>query len=523
MLAATTADAVLALTAAEQPPPLLEELRAANTELFVIRAAAEAKRPGKRARANERTEHWNTYLSKSQEITLELDKLNLIGTPPPLGETSVWIGRQVALLQHNQAVAMAEVVRWQDKQLIVRAPRDLPDFDGVLMRDAQRSINGLLQTAAPFAFQRLEYLPPPDMTVPLQESGGPRVVGRVGSVDVCLVNGVFGDPLLHLRLRHQRRSLLFDLGDGTRLPARIAHQVTDVFISHAHMDHISGFLWLLRSRMGELPACRLYGPPGLARHIEGFLQSILWDRITAERSPCFEVAELGPDKLQWFRLQAGADGYKNIGEVKVIDGIVLQEENFRIRAIELDHNTPVLAYAFEPINEINIRKDRIKAHGWQPGPWLNVLKQHLSAGNEAAKISLPDGKEADVKTLAAELVLITPGKKLVYASDLSDNRQRLQSLARYAHTFFCEAKFVEADCDQAKRTGHLTTRACDEIASAAEVARLIPFHFSQRYTDNPQQIYDEVQNYCSRVVIPNFIELFDTKQEIKSETVLTLD
>ena len=55
----------------------------------------------------------------------------------------------------------------------------------------------------------------------------------------------------YLQLRHQGRSLLFDLGDGARLPARLAHQVTDVFISHAHMDHISGFQWLLRSRWAD--------------------------------------------------------------------------------------------------------------------------------------------------------------------------------------------------------------------------------------------------------------------------------
>jgi ribonuclease Z len=51
----------------------------------------------------------------------------------------------------------------------------------------------------------------------------PQVAVRVGPVVASLVNGVCGDPLLQLRLLHQSRSLLFDLGDTGRMPLRAAH------------------------------------------------------------------------------------------------------------------------------------------------------------------------------------------------------------------------------------------------------------------------------------------------------------
>lgn len=51
----------------------------------------------------------------------------------------------------------------------------------------------------------------------------------------------------------------------------------------------------------------------------------------------------------------------------------------------------------------------------------------------------------------------------------------------------------------AVRTGHLTARACGEIATAAGVERLIPFHFSRRYESDP---YREVRAVCSRAVVP---------------------
>ena len=511
LIEAAEVEAVLALTAADRSPPLLDELRTGIHEMYVVHAASETKRPGKRARARLRTEQWDAYFASAVAYSIDLTNTNLIGTPPPLEESYCWPGRMIALLQGRKTLGMGEVLRLDGNQLTVKAPVQSESFDAVLIRDAQRTSNGLLETAEPFVRERFEFIPPPDVLPSVEDSGGPRVVGRVGSVDVALVNGVFGDPLLHLRIRHLGRSLLFDLGEGGRLSARIAHQVTDVFISHAHMDHISGIQWLLRSRLGEFPACRIYGPPGLARHIEGFIQSFLWDRI-GEHGPCFEVAELHGDRLRRYRLQAGHSGCEKLDELEVTDGVLLDERGFRVRGIVLDHKTPVLAYAYEPDKEINIRKDRLQEQGLEQGPWLTELKQQLLADSKSAVIQLPNGQKKSVAALA-ELVLIRPGKRLVYATDLADtatNRDQLIKFARNAHTFFCESSFIEKDIQHALRNGHLTTKACGEIASTAGVGRLVAFHFSRRYRDTPQQIYEELKESCSRVEIPKSMSIFET-------------
>ena len=412
---------------------------------------------------------------------------------------------------------MGEVTSLDSGILRARLPAAAGHAATLLVRDAARAADGRLGTRARFAADRLDYLPPPDIAprLPTGSNGGPRVLARVGMLNLNLINGVFGDPLLHVRLRHARRSLLFDLGEGSRLPARVAHQVSDVFITHTHIDHIAGFLWLLRSRIGDFPPCRLYGPPGLAANIDGLTRGILWDRVE-DRGPRFEVVELHGQRLQRFRVQAGRPGCKPLDEQPAPDGLLLSEPGFRVRATTLEHVSPVLAFALEPAQQINVRRDRLAARGLAPGPWLGELKRRLQAGELEASVELPDGRTASTAALAAELVLISPGKKLVYATDFSDsaeNRQQLIGLARGAHTLFCEATFLEEDAEQAARTAHLTTRACAEIAAAAGVARLVPFHFSRRYEDDPARIYAEIAAICTAVAIPKSMTVFGTDED----------
>ena len=204
-------------------------------------------------------------------------------------------------------------------------------------------------------------------------------------------------------------------------------------------------------------------------------------------------------------MRAGGRALARLRDAALEEGIVLRQPGFRVRAVQLDHHTPVLAYAFEPEMEIKIRKDRLQQLGLEPGPWLTALKARLRARERQAEIRLPDGRVATAGELAEELVLIGPGRKLVYATDLADtddNRRRLQALARDAHTLFCEAFFVEADTEQAEKTGHLTARACGEIAAAAGVSWLAPFHFSRRYAGEVETIYEEVSAAFGRLLVP---------------------
>lgn len=506
LVEATGVDAVVVLVRGDRAPPLAAELRAVGLPVYRLRSAPGAHRPSKPDRERARTRLWDAHLSGATAHRLELSDIHLTGTPPPLAIAHAWRGRQVALFGKGSGQALGEVIALEPDHLLLRLPAVPESPQGLLVRDAIRGEDGLLRTALPPG-------KPTSAAATVSETAlqAPRGVAdvplsfRVGGITATLVNGLFGDALVYLRLVHRRRSLLFDLGDAARLPARLAHQVGAAFVSHAHFDHVAGMPWLLRFRIGELPTCRLYGPPGLAAHIQGNVDAIEWDRV-ADRGPRFEVGELHGTLLQRFLVQAGAPAPVSLESVTVADGILLSEPEFRVRAVTLDHGIPVLAFAFEESTALHVRKERLLRRKLPTGPWLGELKRQVAAGRPEAPIRLPSGVVRAAGELAAELLLVTPGAKLAYATDLADNpanRESLQALAQGAHTLVCEAPFLQDDLDQARRTGHLTARACGEIATAAAVKRLVPFHFSRRYRANPALIYGEVSAaYRGLIVAP---------------------
>jgi ribonuclease Z len=97
--------------------------------------------------------------------------------------------------------------------------------------------------------------------------------------DAHLVNGPFGDPALYVDLPHAARAFLFDMGDLAALPPRKLLRVTDVLVSHTHMDHWSGFDRFLRLSLGREGAVRLFGPPGIAAQVGHKLRAYTWNLL----------------------------------------------------------------------------------------------------------------------------------------------------------------------------------------------------------------------------------------------------
>ncbi len=502
---------ILALVPDHAPVPAASVLQDPAVTIARLAPVPEAHALSRSQRLQRRSQIWNEYLANSTTVELTPATLHLSGTPPPLNAGDAWKGRQIALLKHGRLQCLGEVLSASPACLRLRLTRPPHRPDQLLIRDAV-SRGGQLRSTARTR--------PASATAPAETSAAaevrvelgaltsvarePQVAVRVGNVMATLVNGVMGDPLLQVRMLHHARSLLFDIGDTGRMPLRAAHQVSDLFLSHAHADHIGGFIWLVRSRIGHFPPCRVFGPAGLLKQVEGMMNGILWDRVE-DRGPCFEVHEWHRDHLRRWRLTAGNRDIETLTSVPVEDGVILREPGFLVRATELDHGIPVLAYAYEPRCQINVRRDRLDALGLSPGPWLQELKHAYLASHWQQRIPLADGRHPTVDELSQALLLTEPGEKLAYATDFGDteaNVDKLSRLAKDAHTLFCESSFLCADRDQATRTHHLTTDACARIANRARVKQLVAFHFSHRYEKKREQVYRELQQHTQRLIVP---------------------
>jgi ribonuclease Z len=192
-----------------------------------------------------------------------------------------------------------------------------------------------------------------------------------------MVNDVWGDPGLCIDLKFCRRALLFDIGDVTALATRMLLRVSDVFVSHTHMDHFSGFDHLLRVCLGRDTGVRMYGPPGFIDRVEHKLAAYTWNLVqNYETDFVVEAHELSADgRVPRARFRSREQFRREpMDDTSAPDGVLLADEQFRVRACPLEHHDIVsLAFSFEEGTHINVWKNRLEARRLPSGPWLSAL------------------------------------------------------------------------------------------------------------------------------------------------------
>lgn len=319
----------------------------------------------------------------------------------------------------------------------------------------------------------------------------------------ALVNDRFGDPALIVDFLMERRAILFDLGDIAALPPRAVLRLSDVFVSHAHIDHFVGFDRLLRLLVGREKQVRLYGPAGFIDRVEAKLNGYTWnlaDRYEAD--VVFDVTEArGAERAARARFRLRNRFVREPGEgAATADGLLLDEPSVSVRCAELEHRTPCLAFALQEPEHVNVWRNRLEERGLAVGAWLNAFKAAIFRKlppETPVEVRRASGETATLPLQALrDVVSITPGQKVAYVTDAANtprNRARIVELSRGADTLFVEAVFTEADAALAADRAHLTAAQAGELARLAGAARVEPFHFSPRYAGQERLLLDEVE------------------------------
>jgi ribonuclease Z len=321
-----------------------------------------------------------------------------------------------------------------------------------------------------------------------------------------LVNGSFGDPALYVDCKFEKRGLLFDLGDLKALPPRKMLRVSDIFVSHMHMDHFMGFDWFLRVNLGRERTVRLFGPPGFLDQLVAKISAYTWNLVENYATDLTLLAtEVQPDwSTRTARMRCrNAFRLEPQEATRVRDGVLLEEPLFRVRCAFLDHKLPCLAFAVEERAHVNVWKNRLLDLGLPVGEWLRELKHAVMRSEPDEQLQRVWWKEdGEVRErwmplgeLKTRILRIVPGQKVAYVTDTAyheANVGRIVELAHRADLLFIEAMFLEEDGEMAAAKFHLTARQAGELARRADATRVVPFHFSPRYVGSEARLIEEV-------------------------------
>ena len=320
-----------------------------------------------------------------------------------------------------------------------------------------------------------------------------------------LINDSFSDPGLFIPFLFERRALLFDLGDLSKLSARDLLKISHVFVTHTHMDHFIGFDTLLRILLGRDKAINLFGPSGFIEKVEAKLSAYTWNLIESYENTLFlSVTEIKEEKV-YIQSYSSRNRFKPAGDPQELPfkGNLLSEQSFSINAVLLDHKIDCIGLTLKENFSINIDKEGLKELGLPVGPWLREFKKAIYESRNPAqkfrvvwqdKDKVEREKYFNLGELKERIARISAGQKITYITDIigsPENIEKAVNLAADSDRLFIEAYFLDKDRDVAQRKYHLTAREAGLIAKRAGVKELTPFHFSPRYFGREKELIQE--------------------------------
>ena len=256
------------------------------------------------------------------------------------------------------------------------------------------------------------------------------------------VNGPFEDPSVYVRVLREKRAFLFDAGDISGLSARQLLKITDVFITHTHIDHFIGFDTILRALLKRETPVTFYGPEGIIDCIEGKLSGYTWNLI-AEYPLLVNVVEIRNDEILRASFRANEEFRRNdLDHVEyamtVLDGPLLS-----VNTVLLEHDVPSLGYAIKEKIHINIDKAMLEKRGFTVGPWLGRLKDLIREGRLDDAVDTGKG-ELTVRELT-DIYAITEGQKVSYVMDTSPTDSNIEKIIEFvcdSDSLYIEAYFM---------------------------------------------------------------------------------
>ncbi|WP_059105157.1 ribonuclease Z [Shouchella shacheensis] len=268
---------------------------------------------------------------------------------------------------------------------------------------------------------------------------------------------------------------LFDCGEATQHQllhsALSLSDITRIFITHIHGDHILGLPGLLSSRsfQGAKDELVIYGPPG----IEDFVDvSLRVSQTTLRYRLSFVELEPGP---------------------------LLELEDKTVDVLRLNHPVPSFAFKVTEADKPGaLQVEKLKAEGVPPGPLYKELKSGKT-------VILADGRELNGKDYLGETM---KGRVVVIAGDTKPV-SALVPFAKGCDVLIHEATFASDKQEVAHGYGHSTIADICDLADLAEVRQLLLTHVSSRYARDSRPYMQEVKQRRPGTIVAEDLMVYE--------------
>ncbi|MFB6071963.1 MAG: ribonuclease Z [Halobacterium sp.] len=261
-------------------------------------------------------------------------------------------------------------------------------------------------------------------------------------------------------VRREGDAFLFDAGEGTQrqmMRYGTGFDVSDVFVTHAHGDHVFGLPGLVQTfdfndRSDPLT---VHVPRGLRGDIEDLVFAV-----------------------------GGDAGFPvRISEVSAGETL-LDREEYEVRAFTTDHRTTSVGYALvEDDRKGRFDRERAEELGVPVGPKFSRLHEGEAVELEDGTVVRPEQVVGDPR----------PGRKFVYTGDTRPH-DAVVAAAEDADLLVHDATFADDAAGRADETGHSTAGQAAAVAARAGASALALTHVSSRYAGDARELKADAED-----------------------------
>jgi len=273
-------------------------------------------------------------------------------------------------------------------------------------------------------------------------------------------------------LEREGEILMFDAGESAQISYMKSglgwNKKMKIFVTHLHGDHCIGILGLLQtmSMQNRTETLEIFGPSGIEEFIAANIKV----------------------------LNFGLSFPVLINIIK--EGKILDNGKFSMYACKANHSVTAFSYLLEEKDKpgrFNVGK--AKELGIPEGELWNKLQN----GNEII---------INEKIIKSDQVLgeKRPGKKIGISGDTMPTAE-LEKFFEECDYLVFDSTFLNKEKQKAQDTCHSTAKQAATLGKNAKVKNLILTHFSARYKDEVEHLYEAQEIHSSVIAARDLLEI----------------